>query len=132
MVKRVFAGLLLVAVLGSGQRRVDPKNTYSRVICVVPLVGTGTTDDPKRPQYAPWPASQDPNGITAFFFQPSDDGKYAVAEFVSRNRLALQPILNDKTIKVFEEGRQSKASIESAIKPFRKDFDLTKFGMVMP
>jgi len=117
MVKRVFAGLLLVAALGSGQRRVDPKNTYSRVICVVPLVGTGTTDDPKRPQYAPW---------------PSDEGKYAVAEFVSRNRLALQPILNDKTIKVFEEGRQSKASIESAIKPFRKDFDLTKFGMVMP
>jgi hypothetical protein len=96
------------------------------------MIGKGTTDDPKRPQYAPWPASQDPNGITGFFFQPSDDGKFAVVEFVSRNRAALAAILSDKTIQTFEEGRQTKASIEAAVKPFRKDFDLTKFGMVMP
>ena len=132
MQRRIVTVLLLLVAVCMGQRKVDPKNTYNRVICVVPIVGKGTTDDPRRPQYAPWPNSQDPNGITGFFFQPSDDGKFAVAEFVSRNRLALQPILNDKSIKVFEEGRQSKASIESAIRPFRKDFDLTKFGMVMP
>ena len=77
-------------------------------------------------------ASQDPNGITGFFFQPSDDGKFAVVEFVSRNRGAFQILFNDKTIKIFEEDKQSKASIEAAVKPFRKDFDLGKFAMVMP
>ena len=124
--------LMIFSAVLYGQRRVDPKNSYNRVICVVPMVGKGTTDDPRRPQYAPWPAAQDPNGITGFFFQPSDDGSFAIVEFVSRNRAALLPILNDKTIKTFEESRQTKATIEAAVKPFRKDFDLSKFRMVMP
>jgi hypothetical protein len=132
MTNRLAVLLLVLSGVVCGQRRVDPKNSYNRGICVVPMVGKGTTDDPKRPQYAPWPATQDPNGITGFFFQPSDDGSLAIVEFVSRNRAALLPMLNDKTIKSFEETRQSKANIEAAIKPFRKDFDLSKFRMVMP
>ena len=132
MTNRLAVLLLVLSGVVCGQRRVDPKNSYNRGICVVPMVGKGTTDDPKRPQYAPWPATQDPNGVTGFFFQPSDDGSLAIVEFVSRNRAALLPMLNDKTIKSFEETRQSKANIEAAIKPFRKDFDLSKFRMVMP
>ena len=132
MTNRLAILLMIISTILWGQRRVDPKNSYNRVICVVPMVGKGTTDDPRRPQYAPWPAAQDPNGITGFFFQPSDDGSLAIVEFVSRNRTALLRMLNDKTIKTFEEARQSKASIEAAVKPFRKDFDLSKFRMVMP
>jgi hypothetical protein len=49
--KRILAGILMLASLGSGQRKVDPKNTYARIICVVPIVGNGSNNDPKRPQY---------------------------------------------------------------------------------
>ena len=132
MSARLLIGLLLLASLAAAQRRVDPRNTYNRVIAVVPLVGQGTAADPKRPQYAPWPASQDPNGIIAFFFVPTDDGKSAVVEFVARNRAALLPVLNDKSVKVFEKGRSSRNEIEPVLKQFRKDFDLDKYGMVMP
>ncbi|MBZ5578344.1 MAG: hypothetical protein LAP40_17405 [Acidobacteriia bacterium] len=53
-------------------------------------------------------------------------------EFVARNCAAFQTILNDKTITVFEKGRSARADIEAALKLQRKDFDLDKFGMVMP
>jgi len=132
MPTRLLCIAMLLSFVVHAQRSVDPKNSYNRVICVVPMVGKGTTDDPKRPKYAPWPATQDPNGITGFFFQPSDDGSLAIVEFVSRNRTALAQILADKTIKSFEEARVSKSSIETAVKTYRKDFDLSKFRMVMP
>src|SRR5207253_6132038 len=73
MTRRLLFGLLALSLVVSAQRRVDPKNSYVRVIGIVSLIGKGTADDPKRPQYAPWPASPDPNGIIGFFFQPTDD-----------------------------------------------------------
>jgi RHS repeat-associated protein len=75
---------------------------------------------------------QDPNGIMAFYFEPSDDGKSAIVEYVAQNRTAFQPLFNDKSITLFEKGRITKASIDAALKGFRHDFDLDKFGMVMP
>src|SRR5947208_8338194 len=92
--------LLLFTSLLTAQRRVDPKHTYNRVICVVPIVGAGTEADPKRPQYAPPPrkSPSDPMpGIVAFMQQTSDDGKYALVEYVAKDPAALQPILNDKS-----------------------------------
>lgn len=129
--KRIV-GVLALALEVCAQRRVDPRNTYHRVICVVPLTGTGTAADPKRPQYAPWPASQDPKGIIAFYFEPTDDGKSAVVEFVAQNGAALLPLLNDKSILAFEKGVSSQATVEAAIQQVRKDFSLETFGMVMP
>jgi hypothetical protein len=114
------------------QRRVDPRNTYNRVIAVVSFTGKGVPSDPKWPQYAPWPPSQDPIGILAFAYLPSDDGRFALVEFVARNRSAFQALFNDNPITVFEKGRVGKAGTESALKPFRKDFNLNTFGMVMP
>jgi hypothetical protein len=88
MVKPVLAGFLMLASLASGQRRVDPKNTYARIICVVPIVGNGTNNDPKRPQYAPWPPptaaqARSRSTILAFSQQVSDDGKFALLELVA-------------------------------------------------
>src|ERR1700730_13316811 len=108
---RFVVGLLVLTGVVCAQRRLDPRNTYQRIVCVVPMVGKGLPADPKQPQAAPWPPSQDPKGIVAFFFEPSDDGKLAVVEFVAQNRSAFQAILNDKTIQIFEKGRASKASI---------------------
>lgn len=129
---RAIAALCLFVSLLAAQRRVDPRNSYNRVICALPLIGQGTAADPKRPKYAPWPATQDPNGIIAFYWVVSDDGKSAVAEFIARNRAALAPILNDKSLKVFEKGRSTRSDIEAAMKAYRKDFDFEKNGMVMP
>ena len=134
MSQRLQTGMLTLALtlVVCAQRRVDPRNAFNRVIAVVPLIGSGTAADPKRPEYAPWPVNQDPNGIIGFIYEPTDNGKSAVVEFVAQNRAAFAAILADKTIQVFQKGSASKASIESAIKQVRGDFTLDSFGMVMP
>ena len=147
MVQRLLVTTLLLSFALTAQRRVDPRNTYHRVICVVPLVGSGSSgSDPKRPEYAPWPISPPvlqtnqaatPNnpphpGIVAFSYVTSDDGKYAIVEFVAYSRSAFQAILADHTIPVFEKGTASKATIEAAVQKYRKAFSLDQFGTVMP
>ena len=54
---------------------------------LVPLVGKGTADDPKRP------VTHDARGIIAFDYQPSAGGNAAIVEFVARNRAAFAPLL---------------------------------------
>jgi hypothetical protein len=135
MIHRMLTCLLLTATLLTAQRRVDPKNTYVRVIGVVPHIGSGTAADPRRPQYAPAPVTA-PNqplpAIIGYTHQISDDGKYALVEYVARDMSAFQAILNDKTITVFIKGKDKKTDIEAALKKYKKDFDLDKFGLVMP
>src|SRR5438552_10119977 len=121
MLFRLALALFLAVGLFADEHRVDPRNTYQRVICVVPLTGSGTPADPKRPQYAP--STPDPEGIMAFYFQPTDDGKFAVVEFVARNRNAFRALFADKSITLFEKGRSPKTDIETAIRHVRKDFD---------
>lgn len=132
MSQRLLTGLLALALAASAQRRVDPKYVYHRVIAVVPLAGSGTASDPKRPKYAPWPVSTDPNGIVAFVFEPTDDGRSAIVEFVAQNNAAFSALLADKTVTVFPKGAVSKQTIENAVRPLRRDFNLDSFGMVMP
>jgi hypothetical protein len=130
---RGLIGFLVLACSAFAQRAVDPRHTYTRVICVVPLIGSGTSvADPKRPQYAPLPGVTDPNGIVAFYFEPTDDGKSAVVEFVGRDRNAFRALFADSSLTVYEKGRVSRTLIENAIRRVRKDFDLDKFGLVMP
>lgn len=134
MPKRPLLALLVLPALLCAQHRVDPRNTYTRVICVVPLVGKGTPADPRRPQYAPWPPAAVPSrtGIIAWSHQLSDDKKYALVEFVARDRSAFQAILNDSQITVFEKGKDKKDDIEKELKKYKQDFDFTKFGTVLP
>jgi hypothetical protein len=130
-----IATFFLLATMLFAQRKVDPRLTYVRVIAVVPHVGTGSSTDPKRPQYAPaarTSAAQPVPGIIGFTQQISDDGKWALVEYVARDMASLQPILNDKTIKTFVKGKDKKSDIELELKRFKKDFDLDKFGLVMP
>src|SRR5713226_5098147 len=80
------------------QQRVDSRNTYSRLLCVVPMVGKGTWSDPKRPMYAPLPGaapSTSRSGILGFVHQLSDDGQVALVEFVAKDRSAFRAILAD-------------------------------------
>jgi hypothetical protein len=128
----------LIAPL-SGQPPVNPRQMYERIMVVVPLVGTGTLDDPKRPMYAPAPSSAVPagtaastparTGIIAFTHVLSDDGKVALCEFVARDRSAFNAILADPTAKSFAKGVHSRADAEAEFKKYKKDFDIDKFGV---
>lgn len=122
----------MLAGVVCAQHSVDPRNTYHRVICVVPMIGSGTAADPKRPEYAPAPGSVLPNGIIAFTQVPTDNGKSAIVEFVARTRQALLPILSDTTITTYEKGTQTGAAIETALQSVKKGFSLVQFEVVMP
>ena len=70
------------------------------------MVGTGSVRDPKRPLFVPAPAlprgtpvidrtkpvDADFTAITGFSYHLSDDGKYALVEFIARDPQAFQEI----------------------------------------
>jgi len=129
----LFVAVLCLAPALPAQRRVDPRYSYHRVIAVVPLVGSGTAADPTRGKYIPGEqtAGQPGTGIIAFAVEPTDDRTHAIVELVAVHRAALAQVLADRGILVFEKGVVSNATIESAIKPLRKDFSLRNFGVVV-
>ena len=60
----------------------------------------------------------------------SDDGKFALVEFVARDRSAFHQILADATITTFSKGKDNPANIASAFQKLKKDFDFSKFGVL--
>ncbi len=133
------AALLVFLLTAAGtiraQPRVDPRNMYERVLAIVPLVGAGTTANPQRPMYAPLPTAIDPasrTGILGYTYVLSDDGKFALVEYVARDRSAFSAILADTTIQKFIKGVNSRADIEAAFKALKKNFDFDHFGVRMP
>jgi len=116
---------------GAAQHRVDPVNSYYRVVAVVPLVGAGTYADPRRPMYVPTGprVAGDRSGIIAFSQQITDDKKSAVVEFVAADRAALLPILNDASLKVFEKGKHLRIDIELEVKKAKKGFTLDSLSV---
>jgi hypothetical protein len=112
------------------QDSLPSRHQHERITVVVPLVGAGTYADPKRPLFAPLPSEpSNPEGIQSFEWLPSDDGKYAVVEFVAFDRKALQPILTDaRVVKAFEKGKVKKTDAESELKVYRKDFTFDAAG----
>jgi hypothetical protein len=99
------------------------------------MQGAGTPADPIRPKHAPAPTAGPPSrsGIIAFTFEPSDDGQHAIAEFVAVDRAGLAAIMADNSagVLVFEKGVVPSATIEAAIRPFRKNFSLQNFGVAV-
>jgi hypothetical protein len=63
---------------------------------------------------------------------PSDDGKFALVEYVARDIAAFQAIMGDTSLTVFVKGRDSKAAIEAALQKYKKSFSLDTFGVVIP
>jgi hypothetical protein len=131
-------GALVIAVAGlsglAGQHKVDARNTYERLLCVVPMTGKGTFDDPRRPLYAPAPSQLNPvsrTGILAFTHQLSDNGKSAIVEFVASDRASFNSIRADPSVKTFLKGKHNRDEIESECKKHKKDFNLDNFGVRM-
>jgi len=146
---RLLLALVFVCALAPAQHRVDSRNLYERVLAVVPMVGSGTLSDPVRPAYAPLPAASaitNPiptgatsngviplrQGIIAFSYVTSDDGKLALVEFVAADRGAFKDLLADTTVKAFLKGRDS---IDDAVAEFLKhkaNFTLDQLGAIVP
>jgi hypothetical protein len=132
---RVF--VLFFALIGlfrpvAAQNRVDPGNLYHRVLAVVPIVGKGTWDDPKRPMFAPLPGQKSPtdrSGIIAYQHQVSDDGTLALVEFIAVDAAALNQILSPTApnVKAFERGKHTRGEIESEFKKYKKNFSFDTF-----
>jgi hypothetical protein len=103
----VFIVLSLVAMRPAlAQPKVDAANSYQRIICVVPWVGSGTWSDPKRPMFAPLPSElgRGKSGILAFYHEPSDDGQSAILVLVAVDRTSLQSVLSSTAagVQVFD------------------------------
>lgn len=117
----------------SAQHKVDLRNTYERILAVVPMIGAGTPDDPRRPLYAPLPGKTSRDGIIAFTYQVSDDGKSALLELVARDRAVFEEILNDQhvrsDVKFFQKGKVRKDDVQTEFRKHKRDFDLDNFGV---
>ena len=124
-----IAGLILFSVLLSAQDNVPPSMLYHRVWAVVPLIGEGTREDPRRPMFVPSPTEErqrakdtetrggrrkvkDP-GILSYSMQVSDDGESALVEFVGLTPESLRFIteFRDPRVKVFERGKAKREEI---------------------
>jgi hypothetical protein len=139
---RAVAILLCLSALAAilnAQPRVDSRNSYERIFVVLPLIGTGTVEDPIRPSVIPSPQSASPTALSvapagsqsrilAYTWVPSDDGKFALTEIVMRDRSAFSGIQALPGVRAFIKGVNARADIETEFKVYKKDFDLTKFG----
>lgn len=131
-------GLISIGVPLSAQApgRVDARNLYYRVYAIVPFTGGGSaTAGPRRPKHAPVASSSAAarqSGILAWAMVESDDHQHALVEFVGANRAALQEVLQDSSIQVFERNKSSAAQVETAFQQYRKGFSLKYFGVRMP
>jgi hypothetical protein len=119
---------LLVCAAALRSHGVDLRHLHERMLAVVPLTGTGTYADPKRPLFAPSSTREGgESGILSYEWAPSDDGQYAIVEFVAKDRSALTKIASDaRVLKAFEKGKVKKDDVEKELKRYRKDFKFEK------
>jgi hypothetical protein len=132
----VVASLCLFANLAFADPLPDKATLYERIICVVPLTGSGTLNDPRRPLFAPGPVPDtatastpgfvDPAAIVAFQSVLSDDGQFAIVQFVARDRAAFKQILaaNRGTVQFFESDKVLTADLLTALRQYKQNFTL--------
>lgn len=99
--------------------------TGPKAFGVVPIVGKGTWEDPRRPDL--------PQGAAANYrWLPSDDGRWAIVEIGegagSKETLAaLEKLSQDSAVRgarLFRSGVHGQAEVEHELRRFRKNFSL--------
>ena len=114
--------------------KIIPRDLYERILMIVPMTGSGKWDDPRRPLFAPahTPTPTDRTGILGYSFQVSDDGKYALVEFVARDKNVFQTLKSDaRTVKFFDKANAQIADIDAEFKKYKKDFNWQHFGTMV-
>ncbi len=138
---RTLLGVCLFATLSFSAPHSASGPMFQRVICIVPMVGAGTLDDPRRPLFSPVAGEQpslvlkkskgfaEAPVILGFHSVLSDDGKSAIVEFVARDRAAFKPFLqgNQSAVQVFEPGKVAPDRLLNELQKVKKNFDLTAF-----
>ena len=144
---RAFALLLTCAYTLLAQGSVPTSFLYHHVWAVVPLVGKGSKDDPKRPMFSPSRGEQkaradkakaskgNPNAriddgdtpaVLGFTMVLTDDKKSAIVEFVGLNSQSMTSIThsNEKGVITFEQGKANKNDIEKEFQKYKAGFTL--------
>jgi hypothetical protein len=130
---RAVALLLLSLTALFAQNRVSSEMMYHRVWAVVPMIGKGTLDDPRRPMFVPSNSERaekakkgDRSGVIGFSMQISDDGKSALVEFIGATPADLKPIVDSRApgVIAFERGTAKKEDIEAEFKKHKAAFTL--------
>jgi len=150
---RLLLALGFVCSLAPAQHRVDSRNLYERVLAVVPMIGSGTIADPIRPAYAPVPGTSPiatpvatdvtstagspglippRQGILAYSYVTSDDGKFALVELVAADRAAFKDLFADTTVTTFLKGRDSIDTAVAAFSKLKTNFTLDMLGAIVP
>ncbi len=66
-------------------------------------------------------------------YVPSDDGLFALVEFVAADASAFRGILADSGtlagVKAFVKGKDKKEDVEAEFKKYKKDFKIENFGV---
>jgi hypothetical protein len=114
---------------------------YERAYAILPIIGTGTLADPKRPMFMPVPSqmkADDRTGIIAYHHVASDDGKFALVEIVAANKAAIAPFASQITAQAaqtagvqFFDSSQSRTVVEQAFKAQKKSFDFNGFRLAV-
>lgn len=129
--------------------RLPIESLGERIVAVVPMIGTGSMEDPIRPKYAPVPVhfalveklkrenklppvreKSDEERIAdgklkigAFTYVLADDGKRAIVEFVARDRAAFAEILRDTQVRTLTKDKLADTAELEELRKVRKGFD---------
>ena len=137
---RALVGACLFVSLSVAGPHSDPASAYQRIICVVPMIGAGTLEDPKRPMFTPVVGAapsqdvttskgfSDPAVIVAYHSVLSDDGNSAIVEFVARDRAAFRAIFAAKRqnqVEIFERINNQRADVLAELRKIKRTFDFS-------
>jgi|WetSurMetagenome_2_1015567.scaffolds.fasta_scaffold564460_1 hypothetical protein len=130
---RVFMSALLLACGLQGQSRGPLPMQGETLIAVVPMVGAGTFEDPKRPMFSRALAQANPS--VSFRYVLSDDGQSAIVLFSAPFREHLADILQSRAggVRVFERGALARSALEAQLGLVRRGFRLEQLlGVAVP
>lgn len=132
----------IAASLLSGVPAIQAQNRgYGRkVVAIVPMIGSGKADDPKRPKFVPGPKDKDKGESLDFHYTLSDDGQWAIVVFSTSRPSAESLKMLDEIEEMKEPGgfaadtaKHKKADLETEIRKKKKDFDFDELmGLAEP
>lgn len=137
-VLRAVAGVCLCASFLFAASSRDRAGLYERIVCVVPMVGAGTVQDPKRPLFTRpsdlgiadvtnqgSPEKRKHSDIAAFQSVSTDDGQAAIVVFVAHRYSAFKPILSSsRVIRSFERKNISERELTAQLRKYKHDFSI--------
>ncbi len=131
LVWALWAGIVSGQQAPIVRHNVDPSRFGERVIAVVPVVDGSPLFAPNLANAAARPDHRAAETILSMRCVPADDSRFAICEFMARDKRGLAPILNAGRADVVAFLRHhpgtTKAAVEPAFRRFKRDFDLDSF-----